>query len=205
MRYLLVSAALLGFAVPAHAADANLTGFNAIDAQGQYRVEVTIGDHYAVSVEGPDASGVQIRNSEHTLELRQIAKTGWFGGSHRLNAVVHIVTPSLNAITSSRGLEFSAAGIHADQLDVHGSMGTEMELSGVCGALSIHGSMGADINAKGLDCASAEVDAEMGADIEARAHESAVAHASMGGDIRISGNPQRRDRRTGLGGDVSFE
>jgi len=206
MRHLLLTAAVLALAVPAaSAASGDVNGFTAIDAQGRYRVEVRIGDHSEVRVDGPDAAGVSIQSDGHTLQLRETNQNDTGRGSHRLNAVVHIITPALTAIDSSRGMEFAADGIRADQLDVHGSMGTEIRLNGACGALTVHASMGADIDAKGLDCASAQVDANMGADVEVRAHESATANASMGGDIRVRGNPRQREHHVGLGGDVSFE
>ena len=62
MRCLFIPLAVLALAAPgAYAANENLNGFTAIDAQGQYRVQVTMGDHYGVTVEGPDASGVAIQ------------------------------------------------------------------------------------------------------------------------------------------------
>lgn len=206
MRRLLLSLSVLALAAPAaQAASDDPTGFTAIDAQGQYRVEVTIGDHYAVTVDGPDAAGVAIHNDGHTLQLRQTAKRGWFGDSHRLNAVVHITTPALTAVDSSRGMELWANGVHADQFDVHASMGTEMHLGGTCGALTVNASMGAEVRAAELDCASVQIEAGMGAEVRVHAHDSATAHASMGAEVRVTGHPQRQQHSAGLGGEVSFE
>lgn len=205
MRRLLLSLTVLALTAPAaYAANENPTGFTAIDAQGQYRVEVTMGDHYGVTVDGPDAAGVGIHSDGATLQLRQIAKNGW-GGPHRLNATVHVTTPALTALTSSRGMELWANGLRANQFDVHASMGTELHLGGTCGALTVNASMGAEIDASGLDCASAQIEASMGAEVRVHAHDSATAHASMGGEVRVSGRPPRQEHSAGLGGEVSFE
>src|SRR5262249_13182996 len=147
--------------------------------------------------DGADASKVDIHADGQTLQLRQIG--GQLPGSHRLSAVVHVTTPTLTAINSSRGVEFWGDHLSADRLAIRGAMGTEMHLAGTCGALTINASMGAEIDASHLDCASAEAEASMGGEIRVHAHESAIARASMGGEVRVSGNPAKRDHSAGLG------
>jgi hypothetical protein len=65
--------------------------------------------------------------------------------------------------------------------------------------------MGADLHAANLHCNAVSADASMGSDVSVYASRSINAHAGMGADIRVAGNPAQRDVHGGLGADVTIE
>lgn len=195
--------AVLAFASAAYAETRNLTGFNAVGAEGRLRVEVTMGQGYSVTVDGADANKVDTYLRNNSLQIREINR-GLFAGNRRLAAVVHVTMPRLEALSSAKGTELRATNVQAGDLALSVAMGSEMEVSGTCSSLSASASMGAELRAANLDCADVQVSASMGAEARVRARNTVSASASMGGDIDVAGNPASRSSSASMGGDISF-
>src|SRR5262245_38899384 len=103
MKHLFVTAAaLLAFALPAHAAPANFTNCNAVDASGNLHVEITQGDHFAVDISGPHTDRVEAHVRGDTLVLG--THHSWLDFNVGTAATVRIVMPALRAIDTSAGV-----------------------------------------------------------------------------------------------------
>ena len=69
--------------------------------------------------------------------------------------------------------------------------------------ISVDASAGVDIDASGLRCKFAEVDAGVGSSVRVHTAERVVADAGMGASIRVSGSPKEVQKHAALGGSVS--
>lgn len=217
---LLLSAAL---AAPAAAETRSLSGFTDVSAEGRFRVEISPGPGYQVSVEGPDAARISSRIEGETLKL-EATRRSLFGGEPQLNALVRIVTPRLEGAAAARGTvmqvtattpcsEFGAAaamgatvtvaGVACDSVDAAAAMGGELRLTGACHNLDAAAAMGGRVDARALECRVVDASAAMGGAIDAVATETYDAAASLGGDVNISGGARAGDQSTALGGSVT--
>jgi hypothetical protein len=222
MRTLFFAALVLAaISAPASADTRNITGFDNVNASGNYRVEVAVGPTYGVGVEGRDAARIRTRRDGDTLRIEPVSRP-WFGNPH-INAVVRVTLPRLEGVAAARGNELSATaggpcssfavnaamgatirvrGIECETVNASAAMGAELILAGTCGDLDASAAMGAEVNAEALRCRTVDASAAMGADINAFATASYDASASMGGDISVAGNGQANSSRTALGGAV---
>lgn len=201
----LITPALLALAFAgagaAHAETRNLRGFDSIAAADQIRVEIVVGDAYAVEVTGSDASRVVTEVNGGTLEIRQRSRH-WFGNQD-LDAIVRVSLPELERISAARGVELVASGVAANHFSVSAAMGADVRISGACRALDASASMGGMIRADGLHCETADVSAAMGGEARVYASQTYEGSASMGGAISISGEGASRGRATAMGGTIN--
>lgn len=222
MRELMIaSLAALAFAAPAWAETRNVSGFDTVNASGRFRVEVSVGPHYAVTVEGADAARIRTRVDGDTLKIEPTRRP-WFG-EPRYNATIRVVLPQLEGVAAARGAtvrasgggacgEFSAAAamgavlnvsaLACDTVNAAAAMGAELTLAGTCGALDVSAAMGAEVRAEELRCRVVDASGAMGADITAFASISYDAAASMGADVEVSGGGRAGDRSAAMGGSI---
>ena len=204
MKILIVPAFALALLAGSAAAEPrNLQGFTGVGAAGNFNVDIAVGDHFMVDVSGPDADKIETRIEHNSL---QIKGTGWHVfGEPRYNARVHVIMPRVQALAAARGNEMRVMGVNSEQLDVSAAMGATIDISGSCRQIDVSAAMGAQVDANELDCATASVSAAMGGEVRVHAREDLSASASMGGDIQVSGNPQRRSANTAMGGNVDYD
>ncbi len=103
----------------------------------------------------------------------------------------------------SGGVELDAANLSIATLTVDASGGVKARLSGKAKTLKLDLSGGVEFDASKLDAATAVVDASGGCTVKVRATESLTASASGGVDLRVGGNPAKRNVHTSGGADVS--
>jgi hypothetical protein len=219
----LAAVAVLFVATPAFGEARSLSGFNQVNASGRFDVEVRVGDHYAVNVEGPDASRVRTVVEGDTLKIEPTSRP-WFGPEPQLDARVVVVLPELEGIAGARGVDlvvsaggdcgsFSAAAamgatvtvsaLQCRTVDASAAMGAELTLNGTCDGLDASAAMGAVVRAAELRCSVVDVSAAMGADVTVFASEGYDASAVMGASINLSGQPSYGDRSAIMGGSIS--
>ena len=208
MKFLLVAllaaTALSGGALSGASADTRpLQGFTGVGADGHFSVQITLGDHYAVEVTGPDAARISTNIEGSNLRIR--AREFHMFGDPAYDATVHITTPRLEALSGARGVSLTATGVRADHFSVAASMGAQLRVAGACQALRAAASMGGEVHADNLDCAAGEVSASMGGVAHVHLRESVNAAASMGGEVSVAGHPTRRDVRSTMGGGINYE
>ena len=105
-------------------------------------------------------------------------------------------------LASSMGAELEFELISKDiYLDV--SMGGVAELSGSAETLKVTASMGSEVDLHLLTAKYVKAKSSMGSDLRVKATEEFDGHATMGGSIRVEGNPDRFYENSGMGGDIS--
>lgn len=214
----------LALASPAAAETRALSGFTSVDASGKYRVEVSQGEGFAVSIDGSDAGRVETEVERGVLRITQ--PTSWFGlaPARRLNAVVRVRMPTVEALSAARGVTMIAADLTSQRLELSAAQGAQLnvvgvsggsvalsaeqgaaiEAAGVCESLEANASMGGSIEADDLVCARGAGNASMGGVLEMRASTSIEANASMGGVIDVTGSPATRSSSSSMGGSVDI-
>jgi hypothetical protein len=203
MKATLAALALLAFAAPAAGETRNVSvaNFHAIEASGQFRIEFTQGPRASLTFDGAasdiDRLRVSSRNGELSIEHRCT-----FFCSRNLHVVARVTAPNLDELDLAKGVEFTAEGVDAGDLSIDIAMGATAHLSGTCRNLDANAAMGAVLDARALECRTASIDAAMGGVARVSAAESIDASAAMGGDIRVSGNPERRRQSASMGGNI---
>lgn len=168
------------------------TGIELILKQGAFAVEAQSHD--------ADLSRLVIEKRGATLDI---------GSSQRITIgrsptyTVTVTAPAYEAITASAGVKITGENLKFDNLKVDTSTGVAADLSGECIALDASASAGAVINARGLKCVSAKLDAAAGAKIEAFASEKADARAAAGAVIDIYGSPPNVSQNASVAGVIN--
>ncbi len=221
-RMIAAGLALLSLAGTASAETRNLAGFDTVQAQGRFRVEVAVGPEFHVTVDGPDAQRIRTRVDDGTLKIEPTRRP-WFG-EPRYDAVIHVTLPRLEGLAAARGAtlnavaggdcpDFSAAaamgaelrveGLECGSVDAAAAMGATLQLAGVCRTLDVNAAMGGSVEAAALHCREVDASAAMGGEIQAYAEQSYDAAASMGGAIAIAGEGRVGDRSAVMGGEIT--
>lgn len=193
--------ALAFAAAPASAETRSLSGFEGVQARDGVEVVVSIGERYRVDVTGSDAARVRTRVNGDTLEISQLNRS-WWGGTHHLDAVIHVVMPRIDSLSAARGAEVRATNITARDMSISAAMGGVIEISGACSDLDASVAMGGVLNAEGFQCQNADVSASMGGVAEVFASNTFDASASMGGIIDVAGGANG-ESSSAMGGTIS--
>ncbi|MEZ6024105.1 MAG: DUF2807 domain-containing protein [Hyphomonadaceae bacterium] len=201
----LIAPALLtmALAAPAMAETRSLTNFDSVNASDRLVVEVSMGQAFAIDVDGPDANKVETRIQNGVLHIRQTNRP-WFGSPRAINATVHVTMPAVQGLAASRGASLRAHAITADDMSLAAAMGGELEISGACRSLSAAASMGVVVDADAFECETADVAASMGGEANVFASASFDGAASMGGTIEIAGGGHASDTATSMGGTINY-
>jgi hypothetical protein len=222
MRELMIAGLALAVASPALADTRSLSGFDNVNASGQFSVEVLVGPEYGVTVNGSDAARIRTRVDGDTLRIEPVNRP-WFGNP-RYEATIRVTLPRLEGVAASRGAtlrasaggecsSFEAAaamgsdmwvgGLQCGAVEAAAGMGATLTLEGACRDFEAAAAMGAVVRAANLHCETADVSAAMGGEIAAYASVSYDASAAMGGDITVSGGAANSDRSAAMGGSIT--
>jgi hypothetical protein len=206
MKMWLASAVTLLALAPSALADVRQVAapdLKSIEASGPYRIEIVGGPSHSAVLEGTPAHLARIKTEYENGALR-VSDTCRFNCSRRhLEVVLRVVTPQLESLDVSKGIEAKARDLVAGDLKLVVEMGATLDIAGRCESLSVRARMGADLDASGLVCRQVDISASMGADADVHATESIRANGSMGADVRIHGNPTRRDVSGAMGASIS--
>lgn len=85
-------------------------------------------------------------------------------------------------------------------LDV--TTGSEVEIEGKANFLDVKAAMGSEVNLEDLQARSVRAKSNMGSELRVHATEKFDGQASMGGVIRVIGNPEKFYESTSMGGDI---
>jgi len=80
------------------------------------------------------------------------------------------------------------------------SMGGEIKIEGTVDLLNVRASMGSDANLKNLSAMVVKAKSAMGGSIWVNATEEFDGSVSMGGEIQVSGNPEKFSKNESMGG-----
>lgn len=199
----------------------DFNSFNKLDISAGYEVHFTQAPQRSVTIESDNFDRIVVEQRGETLRIARPRNTNLRG---RVNDIVRISAPDLDAAELNAGVKFRVDGLNVDDLTldinagvnahlqrvsakavvVDASAGVEVELDGTCETIRVDASAGVKVDASGLRCRSADVEAEAGSSVRVHSSERIVADAGVGARIRVAGSPKAVDKHAALGGSVSI-
>jgi Putative auto-transporter adhesin, head GIN domain len=177
-----------------------------------------------VRVHGVDPDAVIIENIRDELRIKISSKGLWQDLNDGYWWVrVEVPFRQIYGMEASLGAKITAQDlIKVDDLDVELSTGAEieikvdvkelfvdvnmgsvLEMEGNTRFVDIRTSMGAEADLRDLEAMNVKARSSMGAVLSVTANEEFDGSASMGGVIRVYGNPEKFYESTSMGGDIS--
>ena len=195
------------------------TGFDEIEVSRGLDVYLTQGDETDISVEADenlmdiiitevenntlyiyaDENIASSRSQKVFVEFTDVDKIIATSGSDVWSTNV-IKANNLELHTSS-GSDMELA-IDVDVVECSSTSGSDLRLSGTANTMYAEANSGSDIKAGSLKTNRCEANANSGADITVHASSELIAKASSGGDIKYYGNPEKVSKRDGMSGSV---
>lgn len=204
---LAAAAVLAGPALAQDSQAIEVANFSEIDAGGQYTVRIVQGDSRSVTLNGDagDFGDIEIEVRRGELRLRQDTG-GWFSRrrNRQLDVTVDVVVPNVRVLDFHRGVSVEAADLDLGALELAVNTGAVVTLAGTCSGLELDVSTGGVLNARDLVCETVEADGSTGGEAFVHATARIEAGVSTGAMIHVYGEPQSRNVRSSLGGEVSF-
>ncbi|MBL8536296.1 MAG: DUF2807 domain-containing protein [Hyphomonadaceae bacterium] len=177
-----------------------LSGFTRVQASAGVRVDIAIGEAFAVDVAGRDADRIETRVSNGVLVIEPVRSWGFQWG--RRDARVRVSMPRVEGLDVSSGAVISTRGVNADALSLEASSGASLTVAGACASFDADASSGAVIRAAELRCQNGAVDVSSGARADVFASNSVNVDASSGGDVTVHGGAGYGDVDLSSGGSL---
>ncbi len=194
--------------------------FNAVKASQGLDVYLTQGNEESIVIEADENLHNLIKTEVKDNELRIYAEKNIGYASSKK---IMITFKNISKITSTSGSDVvSTNTIHADNLELNSSSGSDMKLdvntktlqcnsssgsdlklSGKTEKLFAEASSGSDIKAADLIAESSQVKATSGADITVNTAKELTADANSGGDIKYYGNPEKVNKTDSHSGNIT--
>jgi hypothetical protein len=177
-----------------------------------------------ITVHGITADDIIVENRNNELRIKVATKAIWQEMQDNHWWVrVEVPYETLSAAEALTGAKISAREtVRMESLDLAASMGGEIdltiearelyldasmgglvELEGTVESLDVTASMGSEADLDGLVAKYVKAKSTMGSEMRVNATEEFDGRATMGGYIKVSGNPDRFYENTNMGGDIS--
>lgn len=229
MRSLFAIASLAAIAAACASAPAsadtksyNFNSFNRIDISAGYTVIFTQGAQRSVTIESDDFSKVIAEQNGDTLKISRPRNTQI--NRRGQEDIVRITAPDLRSAELNAGVDFRADNLNVGdlELDVNAGVkarfdrlkaktvtldlnaGVDVELSGQCDAIHVDAQAGVQLDAFGLKCNTARVDAGVGSQVSVHAANKVVAEAGLGAQVLVMGQPKDIEQHASMGGKVTI-
>ncbi|MEM8772518.1 MAG: head GIN domain-containing protein [Pseudomonadota bacterium] len=185
----------------------DLTGFDKIDIAGVMELDVTVGEDYAIEMQGPadEIERVEASVKDGVLKLKQRdrKKKGFGWGGNREGIDVTISLPSLTALEISGVVDGDIRNVDTESFELDVSGVGDIDIAGVCGNFDADVSGVGDLDAKALECRDVEIDVSGVGDATVYASEAVDASVSGMGEIDIYGSPDRVEKNKSLFADIT--
>lgn len=169
-----------------------VSGFDAIDVSGPFRVSVQVGPAATLELRGDDnvVPKIEAEVGDSTLHL---AVPGRIVTKLPLEATITL--PSLVQLDASGAATVTADGLSGEHVEVGAAGATRITLTGHVDAIDIGAAGASTVEAGALTAVRARVDASGASTVEVAARESLHADASGASTVRYHGSPAdlRRD------------
>lgn len=204
--------AAVGLAAPAASAEVrtySLAGFKKIEASAAFRIEFTQSPTYSVVIDSKydGLHNIIVEKVGDTLRITRPKNKNIKG---KLEDVVRISAPSLDALKFDAAIEFSADALKVNDLDIVAKAAveidianlqarnitivadaaTQFDLAGTCAKLDATLGTASELSADKLKCRETHIEAGFASNAHAFASDKAIANAGMASNIRISGRPR---------------
>ena len=202
------------------------TAFESVAVSSGIDADISVGAARSVTAEtmAENFDDLQISVEDNVLRISRPAGnwySGWFGNRPRYQ--VHVVTPSLHALSASSGSDVKVrgnvagdfvvkassgsdvdlSGLTGGNVSASASSGSDLEISGSCVSLAAEASSGSDVEADNLRCENVVVRASSGSDVSVAATKQVTGKASSGSDISVRGRPPVVNVEKSSGADVT--
>ena len=168
----------------------DLQDFDAIEVRGVYRLNVTAGDDYIVFTSGTpkEVERMKVYVKDGVLILDQ--NDGKKKLKNRDSVWVEISLPSLNSVDITGVGTGDIVDVDSENfvLDVSGV--GELEVSGTCGHLETSMRGVGELDARGLECKSADVNLKGVGEVSLFASESVDVKSKGIGEVNVYGKPK---------------
>lgn len=184
-----------------------LSGFDAIEVGGVFEIDVSVGGDFSVVLTGAASEmervEAKVENGELVLDQRRPdrGKRRW----RNQGVTATISMPAMTAIDVSGVVDGDVTGIDAESFSADFSGVGDLNLSGTCGSLKARLSGVGDLDARELECLTADVDVSGIGEASVYASEEADASVSGIGSISIYGSPAKVDKDSSFLADISVK
>ncbi len=180
--------------------------FSAIEISGAYELEVKVGGDYSVTLSGSakelDGAAVSVRDGALLLGPKRRAHRDK-GGSRGETLRAVVTMPALDRLSVSGVVDARVEGVDAGLFKVNLSGVGEVDITGRCKRMDARVSGVGELDAKGLECAEAEVALSGMGEAAVFARDWAKAEVSGMGEINIYGSPKRIEKRGGFFAEIN--
>ncbi len=203
-RILLPLALVAGFAITpdvmAENQSRDLAGFQAINSQGVYNLQVKGGQKYAVTIDGPidEINKIKTSVSGDTLNISTAGK-----GSSHLNEFLTITVqmPTLKSLRTEGVGSTQLSQISGEQLDIYYQGVGSLSASGQVRHLVLNAKGVGLVNTRELSAKQVDVSLDGVGSVDVKATESLNARVDGIGSLTYYGKPQRVNKSAnGIGG-----
>ncbi len=177
-----------------------LQDFSSIEISGAYELDVAVGGDYSVVLTGPAdevaRAEISVRSGTLVLDSRKHR-----GDRKGVNATVTM--PALDRLTVSGVVDADIEGVNAGSFKIMLSGVGEVNIAGRCGDLFARVSGVGELNARSLQCATADVALSGMGEASVFARDAAKAEVSGMGEINVYGSPKSVDKRGGFFAEIT--
>jgi len=196
--------------------------FNSVEVSRGLELILTQSDTESLTVEA-DENLHELITTNIENDVLIISTTDNIGNSASKKVLLSF--KNLNSIKATSGSEvYSTNTIQVEDIELHTTSGSDMELTINAVSISCQSTSGSDMELKGktdvfiaeassggsieaedLITLNAQVKASSGADVVVNTSKKLTAKASSGGDIRYVGNPEIVEKSDGVSGSIKRE
>jgi phosphotransferase system IIA component len=199
----------------------NVSNFSEISVGNGIDVRITQDTFEKVIAETDENIQKILKTEVHGTKLKIYLEEGV---QHARELRVHVTLKQLNLLDASSGADVKSMNkITSDNLTIHSSSGSDVNMEVSCQSLKVDSSSGSDLSVSGTSeqieaesSSGSDLDASKlvakncvarassGSDLDVHATMDVKAHSSSGSDISIFGNPATRDTHSSSGGDINY-
>jgi len=227
-KFAMSTALVMAVAVPSAMArddeKRDVSAFNKVSLMGSMDMTVTVGGKRSVTVYGPSdlIERLETYVEDDTLKVRYERGMKWKRVWNNSNVRVEVTTPDLSAasvkgsgdleIGKASGDRFSASVMGSGDLMASNFKFTNVDaavkgsgdimIDGSCDTVTVSVMGSGDVSADDLKCENAEVSLKGSGDVTVHASKSAKARVYGSGDVHISGNPSKVEKKVSGSGDI---
>jgi hypothetical protein len=184
----------------------DLAGFERISVAGVYELDVRVGPEFSIMLSGPayEMNRVEASVENGALVLNQRKwKKGEKNRNNRDGVEAVITMPSLTGLNISGVVEGHISDVDASRFELNLSGVGDITIDGECGALEAKVSGVGDLDAKSLECRTADINVSGVGDASVFASDEIDARISGMGDIDVYGSPEQVSKSKGMFSDIT--
>jgi len=178
----------------------DLRDFKGVDVSGVFQVEITSQKDFGVEIEADD-NLIPLIKTQVRGGVLHIETDGRISTSNPLK--VRVSAPDINDIDASGVAKVSLSAVNTDELRIHTSGASKVNVNGEAAKLFVKVSGASKIEADSLKAIDAEINASGASNVSVFASGELLTDASGASKITYSGNPKSIDKHSSGASSVS--